>query len=61
MFSTDPQPSPAASAAEPSVSRLEDQSWAEDGDIGDAAPLLHLCGAAALAILALAAASIVLV
>ncbi len=61
MFRADSLPPPAAHPAESRLPGMEPEAWADEPDIDSAAPLLQLCGAAALAILALAAASIVLV
>lgn len=58
MFMTESYPAPSAS--EPASSQLDGEVWAEYGD-DSVLPLARLCGAAALAILALAAASLVLV
>ena len=58
MFMTHSQLTPSAS--EPAASQLDGDVWADVGD-DRVLPLARLCGAAALAILALAAASLVLV
>lgn len=52
--------SPAAGSTEPAWSSVDPEAWVDE-DRDSAAPLVRLCGAAALAILALATASIVLV
>jgi hypothetical protein len=54
-----PLPPAAAPAAEPALSGFDAETWIEE-DADSAAPLARLCGAAALAILALAAASLLL-
>ena len=58
MFMTDSHPLPSAIA--PAASQLDSDVWADIAD-DSVLPLARLCGAAALAILALAAASLVLV
>ena len=52
--------SPALPATEFAGSRFDDDAWADEAERDSAEPLVHLCGAAALAILALATASLVL-
>ena len=52
--------SPAIPAPEFAASRYDDDAWNDEAESDAAAPLVHLCGAAALAILALATASLVL-
>jgi hypothetical protein len=58
MFMTDPHQLPSAS--EPAAAQLDGDVWADVAD-DSVVPLARLCGAAALAILALATASLVLV
>lgn len=58
MFMPHSQPTPSAS--EPAGSQLDGDVWADVAD-DSVLPLARLCGAAALAILALATASLVLV
>jgi len=60
MFGSEPPPPPLSSSSEWAVSGFDDMSWSDEAD-RDSAPLLRLFGAAALAIFALAAASLVLV
>ena len=52
--------SSAVPAPEFAASRYDDDAWSNDPEGDAAAPLVHLCGAAALAIRALATASLVL-
>ena len=52
--------SPAVPAPEFAGSRLDEDAWSDEAGRDAAAPLVHLCGAAALAILALAMASLLL-
>ena len=52
--------SPAVPASELAASRFDDEAWSDEAESDAAAPLVHLCGAAALAILALATASLML-
>lgn len=58
MFMTESPPLPNTS--EPAASQLDSELWADVG-ADSVLPLARLCGAAALAILTLAAASLVLV
>ncbi|MES2956782.1 MAG: hypothetical protein V4792_01280 [Pseudomonadota bacterium] len=57
MLVTETRPPPFSTSAEPAPSGYEDRAWTDEPD-RDGAPLLRLFGAAALAILALAAASL---
>jgi len=61
MFGAETRPPPLSSSSEWAASGLDDMvAWSDEAD-RDGAPLLRLFGAAALAIFALAAASLVLV
>ena len=60
MFGAETRPPPLSSSSEWAVSGLDDMVWSDEVD-RDGTPLLLLFGAAALAIFALAAASLVLV
>jgi hypothetical protein len=60
MSRTETRPPPLSSGSDWAASEFDDMTWSDEAD-RDGAPLLRLFGAAALAIFALAGASLVLV